>query len=120
MLSCILVAASFLLSANVRAQESDAARCQDGVDDDGDGAVDCGDSECALFVFCSQAGYSAQVGPTAVVAQPGYAPQQGYVAQQPQQQMVTSSHPTWVLVGIGFGLFGLAWVLDIAVTGATT
>jgi hypothetical protein len=33
--------------------ESTAARCTNGLDDDGDGAADCGDADCQGFVFCA-------------------------------------------------------------------
>lgn len=36
--------------------ENTAAACRDGADNDGDGATDCADSDCADFVFCVDAG----------------------------------------------------------------
>jgi len=37
------------------ATEDYSAACQDGVDNDNDGAIDCDDDECANFVFCRDA-----------------------------------------------------------------
>jgi len=41
--------------------ESTAALCQDGQDNDGDGASDCDDSDCAGFVFCGSGGEGSAV-----------------------------------------------------------
>jgi hypothetical protein len=36
--------------------ENTAAKCQDGLDNDGDGLVDCRDPDCAALTFCPDAG----------------------------------------------------------------
>lgn len=42
--------------------EATEAACRDRIDDDGDGAIDCADVECAAFVFCARAS-DARVSP---------------------------------------------------------
>lgn len=39
----------------VEGEENTAARCQDGVDNDQDGHVDCDDQDCGVFTFCAPA-----------------------------------------------------------------
>lgn len=39
--------------AVVAAREESAAECRDGLDNDGDGAIDCDDEACSAFIFCA-------------------------------------------------------------------
>lgn len=42
----------FFISANVLAQENTALLCTNGVDDDGDGLIDCYDNDCSDLTIC--------------------------------------------------------------------
>src|SRR5262245_1181658 len=99
------------IAGAAQAQENDATRCRNGLDDDGDGRADCGDPDCGLYVFCAQQAPQYPQQPM----YPGY-PQTGYMQPGP----VVGTHPNWVLVGIGFPLFAVAWIADMSVTAAVS
>jgi hypothetical protein len=113
-LALVGLAAALATASVARAQESTAAACQNGVDDDGDGWSDCADQDCSVFVFCAQAqpltpAAAPSSGSHATVEGSGYATAGPHAAP-------SGGRPNFVLAGIGAALWAAAWVADWSVS----
>jgi len=82
--SLFFLALVWSLAGTAAAQENHEGVCKNGVDDDGDGSMDCDDDECASLDLCRAVSAQQQQQQQAQ-PQPQAQPQQGQPQAQPQQ-----------------------------------